>query len=213
MNRRILMAAMVFLLVVSLAGCGKDKKTEVYEGSNTVEIKKDGSITNTITDGFDSELYEEERLEEFALKEAAEYNHENGEGAISIKKLEAEKEKVTLTMEYRTAEDFAEFNGYPFFCGTVSEAFDAGYDFAGVDLCEAGFEPKKGTTEETPSIQREQLLEMGSRKIIIADVPEDENLTIKTSGKILYINGAKYEKKNLAAIDGSGETPAYIVFK
>ena len=54
---------------------------------------------------------------------------------------------------------------------------------------------------------------MGSRKIIIADVPEDEKLLIQTSGKILYINGAEYEKKNLAAIDGSNEKPAYIVFK
>lgn len=213
MNRRITMTTLVFLLVVSLAGCGKDEKTESYEGSNTIEIKKDGSIINTITDSFDSELYDEELLEEFALREAAEYNHENGEEALSIKKLETGKEKVSITMEYRTADDFAQFNGYPFFCGTVSEAVDAGYDFTGVDFCEADFEPKEGTTEETPSIQKEQLLEMGSRKIIIANVPEDERLLIKTSGKILYINGASYEKKNLAAIEGSVEMPAYIVFK
>lgn len=213
MNRQITMTALVFLLVVSLVGCGKDKKTESYEGSNTIEIKKDGSIINTITDSFDSELYDEELLEEFALREAAEYNHESGEEALSIKKLETGKEKVSITMEYRTAEDFAQFNGYPFFCGTVSEAVDEGYDFTGVDFCEAGFEPKEGATEETPSIQQEQLLEMGSRKIIIADVPDDERLVVKTSGKILYINGASYEKKNLAAIEGSNEMPAYIVFK
>ena len=213
MNRRIMTTALVFLLAVSLAGCGKEKKTEDYEGSNTIEIKKDGSIVNTITDSFDGELYDEELLEEFALREAAEYNHENGDESLSIKKLETGKGKVTLTMEYRTAEDFAEFNGYPFFCGTIDEAEKKGYDFSGVEFCEAGFEPKKGTTEETPSIQEDELLKMGSRKIIIADVPEDEKLLIQTSGKILYINGAEYEKKNLAAIEGSVEMPAYIVFK
>ena len=204
---------MVFLLAVSLSGCGKGKETEDYESSNTVEIKKDGVITNTMEDSYDAELYPEELLKEFALREAAEYNHENGEDAISIKKLETGKEKVTLIMEFRTAEDFSKFNNYPFFYGTVAEAFEAGYDFDGVELLEAGFEPEKNSTEETPSIQKEQLLEMGSRKIIIVDLPEDEKLTVKTSGKILYLNGADYEKKNLAAIDGSVDAPAYIVFK
>ena len=213
MNRRIIMTAVTFLLAVSLIGCGKREQTENYAGSNTAEVKKDGVITNTIEDSFDSEYYDEALLEEFALREAAEYNHENGEGAISIKKLEVKKEKVMLTMEYRTAEDFADFNGYPFFWGTVEEAFDDGYDFAEVELLEAGFAPKKGDAQEVPSIREEELKQMGSRKIIIVDVPDDERLTLETSGKILYISGAEYVKKNLAVIDGSVKQPAYIVFK
>lgn len=212
MNRRIKTTALAFLLAISLSGCGKDAETEVYEGSNVAEVKKDGAITNTIEDSFESEDYDQDLLEEFTLREAAEYNHENGEDAISIKKLDVKKEKVRLTMEYRTAEDFANFNGYPFFCGTVDEAFAAGYDFRGIDLSEAGAgedQPEK----EAGSIDAEQLREMGSRKILIITLPEDEKLTVKTSGKILYMSGARYEKKNLAAIDGSEGTTAYIVFK
>lgn len=213
MDRRIRMTALAFMLALSLSGCGRNAETEAYESSNVAEIKKDGVITNTITDSFESEYYDKELLEEFTLREAAEYNHENGEDAISIKKLDVKKEEVTLTMEYRTAEDFERFNDYPFFCGTVEEAFAAGYDFANVWLAEAGADTKADADQKQAMLGAEQLREMGSRKILIVTLPEDERLTVKTSGKILYMSGAEYEKKNLAAIDGSLETTAYIVFK
>ena len=190
MNRRIMATAVSFLLIFTLCGCGNGSTTEEYEGSNTAEIKKDGAITSTIQDSFLTQQYDEELLEEFTLKEAAEYNHEKGEGAISIKKLEVKNDKVTLVMEYRTAEDFGNFNQYPFFCGTVEEAFAAGYDFNGVDFYEAGTASEKEDQVEKVSIQAEKLKEMGSRRIVIAQLPEEEILKVKTSGKILYISGA-----------------------
>lgn len=213
MNRRIMATAVSLLLIFTLCGCGNGSTTEEYEGSNTAEIKKDGAITSTIQDSFLTQQYDEELLEEFTLKEAAEYNHENGEGAISIKKLEVKNDKVTLVMEYQTAEDFENFNQYPFFSGTVEEAFAAGYDFNGVDFYEAGTASEKEDQEEKASIQAEKLKEMGSRRIVIAQPPEEERLKVKTSGKILYISGAEYEKKNLAVIEGGADVPAYIVFK
>lgn len=210
MNRKITMTAALLLLAVSLVGCGKDRQTDEPQSSNVVEIKKDGSIVNIITESFDEGLYDKELLEEFTLKEAAQYNHAYGENALSIKKMEAEKGTATITMEYRTAEDFAQFNEYPFFCGTVSEAAENGYDFSDIELVEAGTEEEDTGAH---SIHKDELLEMGSRKIVITSVPQEEVLRIRTSGKILYISGADCEKKNLAAIEGGADVPAYIVFK
>lgn len=210
MKRKTKMTVLILLLSLGLTGCKKDAPAEEYAGSNIVEIKRDGSVVNTITESFDEALYDKELLEEFTLKEAAQYNHANKEGALGIKKMEAEKGTASITMEYRTAEDFGQFNEYPFFCGTVAEALEKGYDFSGVELEEAG---SRADDAETGCIGEDELLEMGSRKILIASVPEEESLQIKTSGKILYISGAVWEKKNLAAIEGGADQPAYIVFK
>lgn len=215
MKKRIRIIILALMLAVCFAGCGKngkngaDQEAEEISGSNTVEIKKDGSIVNTIEESFDETLYEKEQLEEFMLKKAAQYNHENGDGALSIKKMEVSGGSASVTMEYRTWEDFSGFNEYPFFCGTIEEALREGYDFAGVSLQEAA----SAGGEEGLSVQKDEILEMGSRKILITRVPEDETLFVKTSGKILYISGAEYEKKNLAAIEGRADVPAYIVFK
>ena len=58
---------------------------------------------------------------------------------------------------------------------------------------------------------------MGSRNIVIAQLPPREHLSVQTSGKILYISGAEYVKSNVARLDGpeegSSRETAYIVFK
>jgi len=210
--RKRVVAGLLLLLLLCLAGCGKGKEERISE-SNVVEIKKDGSVKHTMKDEFPSEYYDGELLKDFVMREASEYNKEYGKDAISIKKLDTEDEQVTLVMEYKTSEDYEQFNGYSFYCGTIADAREAGYDFSETELLEAGFEPEKGTTQETPSIGEEQLLGMGSRRILIVDVPQGENLLVETSGKILYINGAEYIKKNIAMIEGDNSMPAYLVYK
>lgn len=217
---RLIKAACIFtVLLFCLCGCGKKESSQTAEateerGVNMVSVKKDGVITNTIEEAFEAEYLDEDSLKQFVLQEAAEYNGDAGSDRIGVKKLEIKKNNAVLTMEYRTAEDFSAFNEYPFFYGTVAEAYAAGYELDG-EFLEAGSMMAENTDEEIPSIQKDQLLEMGSRKIIIAQVPEDENLTIKTSGKILYISGASLEKKNIAVVgnDREGVVTTYIVFK
>lgn len=213
--KRTIRIGMLLLLALSLAGCGKSGSGQASDtGSNIAEVKKDGVITNTIEEDFDSRYYDEDSLKEFVLKEASSYNNETGEERVTVKKLEVKKETVTLTMEYKTAEDFGTFNGYPFFCGTIAEAYAAGYDLD-LELIDAGYQADEDTAEELPSIGKEELLEMGSRRIIIVEVPAGESLTIKTSGKILYMSGAQLEKSNVAAVSADREeaSKTYIVFK
>lgn len=221
MNKKIKMLGLLFLLTaVCFTGCGgkNEKETSAKakeEGYNLVEIRKDGSIKSTIVEPFPESYCDEDELKRFILQEAADYNGETGENSVSVKKFSVKKEMVTVSMEYGTSQDFGGFNAYPFFSGTVAEAYEEGYDFSGVVFLEADAASKKETAEEIPSIQKEQLLEMGNRRIVIASLPEEETLTLKTSGKILYISGASCEKKNQALIKGSkgGTETAYIVFK
>lgn len=207
-------------LLLSLCGCGgggsrgADAPAETKAedtGSNIVTVKKDGVIVSTLEEAFAGEYFDEETLKQFVLREAADYNAEAGDDRVAVKKLAVKKERASLTLEYRTAEDYAGFNRYPFFYGTVAEAYEAGYDMD-VTFAEAGGKP--GEDGESPSIGKSELLTMGSRRIIIAQVPKGENLTVKTGGKILYINGAELVKKNVASAGSDTDAiTAYIVFK
>lgn len=212
MNRRIRRLCVLLLLACSLAGCGESgrgqKGADAQVSSNIVEMKKDGMITNTIEEDFASEYYDEQSLKDFIVKEAGRYNGRAGEECITVKKLEVKKGRAKLTMEYRTAEDYSLFNGYPFFCGTIAEAYEKGYNLD-VELLDV-----EGTDDGQSAVTREQLLEMGSRRIVIVQLPETEgSLIVKTGGKILYQAGTESVKKDTAVIAGGGNTPVYIVFK
>jgi len=214
MERKVKIAGVFLLLSLCLAGCGgsgtdskevASKQAEV--GSDTVEVKKDGVILNFIQEPFDVPYYDGDSLEVFIQENIARYNGRAGEERISLQKLKIRKEDVEVTMEYESAEDYSAFNGFPFFCGTVAEAYEAGYDLDVVLKSPQG--------EDDASVGKEQLLEMGSRKLIIAQVPKDDGLEIKTSGKILYMTGAELVKKDQALVSAGRTEPSetYIVFK
>ena len=214
MNRRkkaVGLLGLLLMTAVLLTGCGQSgagsenakDSAQTDAGTNMVEIKKDGIISNTTEEEFDEELYgDEEMLRDFILRNATTYNGQLGEELIAVKK---------MVIEYGSGEAFSTLHGYPFFYGTVAEAYAQGYDLD-VELYEAG------TGEAgAASINREQLLEMGSRKIIITQLLPKEYLTIRTGGKILYIRGAECVKSDVAEIgtaeEGSERETAYIVFK
>ncbi len=209
----------LLIAVLTLAGCGSsgDGRGESDAGQDTgssvnlLEIKKDGKLSNTTEEAFEAGEYgEEDALKDYVLRNAAECNEQLGEEQITVKKLEVKKGTVTLVMEYESGEAFGAFHDYPFFYGTVAQAYEEGYDLD-VELYEAGADGGGA------SIGREQLLEMGSRNIVIAQLPPREHLSVQTSGKILYISGAEYVKSNVARLDGpeegSSRETAYIVFK
>lgn len=209
MNRRIGILCALMILTGSLAGCGGSEKVSgggVSAESNVAEIKKDGAVTNTIEEELDPELYgEEDSLKEFLVRESNQYNSDAGADRVSIKKIEMKDDMLTLVMEYAAAEDFGAFNEYPFFYGTVADAYENGYD---LDL---QFVSAEGDDKE--GITREELLEMGSRKIVIVQLPKDELLTVDTGSKILYYAGDAVTGVEKSRADMAGEGLACLVFK
>ena len=70
-KRKIMLLVLAFLLFV-LNGCGKAQKEQEQEPSDTgaynvVDVKKDGSVINTIEEPFEQEYYSEERLKDLIL--------------------------------------------------------------------------------------------------------------------------------------------------
>jgi len=205
MKRRIGILCILMILAGSLAGCGGEKSASGSGGGaerNVVEIKKDGAVTNTIEEELNPDYYDVEALKEFVVRESNQYNHDEGADKVSIKKIDMKDDMVTVTMECQTAEDFGMFNGYPFFYGTVAEAYEAGYN---LDMQFRG-----GDGE---SITKDELLEMGSRRIVIVELPKDETLTVSTGSKILYYAGDAVTEVNKSEADMAGEGTACLIFK
>ena len=227
MDRRRKSAAAVLILALTLmlGGCGSgggqvDGGTDTAQTddfTNIVEIKKDGTISNTTEAALLPEDADEELVKDFVLRSASACNAGLGGEQIAVKKLTVNKDRVTLTMDYQSAEAFSAFHNYPFFCGTVSEAYEQGYNLD-ITLTEAGYDAEKGSGEPA-SVGKEDLLAMGSRNILIAQLPPSETLTVQTGGKILYVcgEGIDLQKNSTVSLqgretDGVRET-VYLVYK
>ncbi len=202
MVRRIKETAAFVLLAFCLAGCGA--RGEDAAESSVVEVKKDGSVLNTIKGSFSEEDHgDEDALKDFILHTAAEYNESAGEDRISVKKVKAANDRAELVLEYQTADDFGAFNEYSFFCGTVEEAYEAGYDL------DQTYEDAGGGE----SITRDELLTMGSRRIVIGKLIKDEALTVKASGKILYCAGDSVREVSGDRAQIEGDQTFWLIYK
>lgn len=119
---------LVFLLSVGMfTGCGTSYKAD----ESTVFVLKDGKIVSTDVENFDEKTYDKDGLKEYVKNEIDTYNEKNGKGSVSLKKLDTGEKKATLTIAYRTAEDYQKFNDMELYTGSVAEALATGYSFDG----------------------------------------------------------------------------------
>ena len=108
----------------ALTACG-DKK----EAVTSVEIDKDGKVTNVIYEEFDMDYYDIKELSDMAASEISEYNVEYDSPKIALEKADLVEDDsyAKLTMTYDSASDYSHFNQVSLFYGTIGEAEDKGY--------------------------------------------------------------------------------------
>lgn len=218
-------AAVILLAGIFLAGCGKgeaennqgtgetDAGTAAAAAAETVEVEvlKDGSVIETLTEAFEAEYYNEENLKNMVLSEVADFNKQtlDGDGDISVEKFESKNGSITVRMKYPSSQMYTEYNTDQYnqkslFCGTIAEAYDAGYT---LDLT---MKDSKG--EKT--VGKEELLKMGEDKILIAEAP----MHVTVPGKILYIGenivpSGKNQADMQAGENGEALGKYYVIYK
>lgn len=214
MNRLkwIKMIACALLICVVVWGCGESAAgtEEAAAAAGTeIEVLKDGSILETITEEFQKEYYDETNLRDMLLAEVESFNEGREDGNITVDKFESTGGRLTVEVKYPSADIYTAYNTDPYnhktlFCGTIAEAQEAGYDF-NISLTDV-----KG--EKT--IGKEDILGMGSSQILIAESPS----RVKVTGKILYVGeNVTVSGKNRADMqsDENGESTGryYVVYK
>lgn len=198
-----------------LAGCGGDSSGGGTKetASSSVELKKDGSITEVIVEEFSKEYYKGEELKEYIISEVARFNGSTDEGEISVDGFEEKDGFIHVTLTYPSAEIYSAYNseklgagenaGGVFFYGTVAEAYEKGLDL----------DVTLHSVKDGESIGREGLLGMGDSRIIISELP----MTVKVFGKVMWVSdNVSVTGKNQAVMnaDDNGEASGryYIIF-
>lgn len=182
--RGLLLVSMV-LAALLLSGCSNTANIE----QNTIVVKKDGSVLGAIIEDFSDSKYVSEELKAMLEEEIAAYNAKAGEGSVTLETYEVtEDKKVKVYLEYASFEDYAGFNEETFFVGTVSEAYEAGYEF--VDM--------ENVSGEGAAIGKADVLEKGSMKMVIFEEP----VHVRVNGKISYVSsGVAVEGRKEAAVN------------
>ncbi len=137
------LAAAVFL-IIKLFGAVKgilpesSSKAETFEGETDVEpssdniitINKDGSLTETSVEEFDTSEYDAEELEKMVNDTISDYNG-SGDEKITLKSLEVKDGMARAVISYKSAQDYASYNEKTFEIGDVSKL-----DITGVTLAD-----------------------------------------------------------------------------
>ncbi|MBD5544988.1 MAG: hypothetical protein HDR01_12335 [Lachnospiraceae bacterium] len=181
--KRLLLVSLIFAAML-FGGCSNTGNFE----QNTIVIQKDGIVLGAIVEDFSDSKYVSEELKAMLEEEIAAYNAQAGQDRVVLKDYEVtEDKKVKIYLEYASFEDYAGFNEELFFAGTVSEAYEAGYEF--VDM--------ESVTGEGAAIEKADVLEKGSMKMVIFEEP----VHVRVNGKITYVsNGIQVEGKKEAAV-------------
>lgn len=202
-----------------LAGCGSndgsnsgsnDGNNETdMEASSFLEIKKDGSVIETIVEDFSGEYYEEEELKNFIMSEVADFNNTSDLDKISVEQFENKDGVIHVKIVYPSVLSYAaynsdEYNSKTLFFGTVAEAYDAGMELD-VTLTDG--------KDQEKTIGKEELLGMGDSHILISEEP----VAVKVFGRIAYVSeNVSVTGKNKAVMnigeEGDLSDRWYIVF-
>lgn len=187
---------LVLSLMCLMQGCNSSKEAD----RETIEIKKDGSIVETVRESFEEEYYNIEELESYISSAVAAYNEDFGEIRIEMDKCGVKGKIAEAVMKYESMDDYMGFNDMEIFVGDLSELADTSYH-ASVNL-----KNKKGATASLSHL----IASNESYEAVVVTWPCE----VKVSGKIAYVSdGVEILSGKVANVKVNDEAYAYIIYK
>lgn len=175
--------ALLLTTLVLLSGCGGIDDAK----ESTVTVNKKGIVTEVLVEDFSTESYDEKELEESVKELVDAYNKEKGKDRVTLKKSEVKEEKATVQLQFQTDDDYRGFNHVDFFAGTVKQAKEEGYGFAGAFADKSGKEVSSGTILDKCMDQQVMIIR--------------EPLAVRVPGTILYVSkNMEIQDKNQARL-------------
>lgn len=192
--KRILHTGILLAALLLVSGCSA--KFEPTEDS--VYVKRNGSVIGAVIEDFDKEYYSSSEVEAEINQAVSDYNDVMGSEDVKVQSYEVAEGEARLFIEYKAAKDYKYFNGVDFFCGTVAEAQEAGYEF------DAEFKDASGS-----SVTADEVLEHGEKKVVILEEP----IQVQVSARIAYVSdNVTVLDEKLAKADMEAGL-AYIIYK
>ncbi len=179
--------------IFMLSGCGG--KADKEPG---MVFEKNGSIRVTNVENFSAPYYSEKELEQTIDDSIASYD-----GGIKKDSLSVDHQTAYLTMTYRSADLYSEYNNVFLFYGTVREAREQGIDLS----------PILGAVSTKQSMHiltAAKLEDLADNMLIVMTEPG----TVSFPKSVLYMssNVTAGTKKNTCRIQEAGkEVPAILI--
>ena len=197
--KKILKKTMLLSLILAaffLVGCSNTGDIT----QNTIVVNKDGSILGVIVEEFGDSKYVSDELKAMVEEEVATYNSGAGEDKITLQSYEITEEGLAkVVLKYASGSDYIAFNEEILFAGTVSEAYNAGYEFADM----------RSVAGDGLVLEKADVLEKGTMKIAIFQ----ENVNIRVNGKIAYVSSGVnlVDKKEATSTDADESIELFYV--
>ncbi|MDO5345228.1 MAG: hypothetical protein Q4E91_05740 [Lachnospiraceae bacterium] len=188
--------AAVVVCTLMLGGC--DMLDEVLEekawepGETALQVLEDGTVTETVIDQLDESYYSSSELESMVNSSVGQYNKEHGADAVTVDSLIIENNQVTLTMTYRTAQDYADYNNVRFYNGSMLGAEMDGYLFYNqFKQVEKGTVTGEGLSNEEPLKHKEL-------QVLVTDTSH----AVKVPGDVVFLstNAAPMGRKEVKPV-------------
>jgi len=198
-------AGILAVLMIWLTACGSGADAG-QETMNSLTLDKDGSVENTIIEGFDKDYYDLDGLNTMIKDSIEQYCRQNPTAEITLKGSEVSDGQVRVSMKYDSAASYMGYNSKTLFAGTIQEAYSEGYD---LDISLTDVKDSSNT------IGKQELLEMGQKHIVIMELPSTmtDGMRLQCFGEILYVSdGVNPVSKKTADIEQS-QGVSVVVFK
>lgn len=126
-KNKMIASLVIAVPLLILSGCGS-AAGEV----STIRIDAQGEVNSVVFDEFGESYYSIDELKEMAVSEIDTFNADYISPRVFFDdaELAGEGSMVKLSMHYRTAKDYADFNDTTLFYGTVEEAMTKGYSIS-----------------------------------------------------------------------------------
>lgn len=199
MKKSVLSLVLIICIIAGcLVGC-KDKASNESYDETTINVDKNGKITETIVDSFDKEYYNIDELRNAFNAEIDQYNAIVGRSAAELKDIKTENNNVYVSVSFEDMKAYKAIQNKEFFFGTIKEAYEAGYRF---DITMKG-------VENGDRIEKVQIMGMSDKHIVIFN----EVARISTYRPIIYVsaNVDVLKDKTARSSSESGSGLCYIV--
>ncbi|MDD2959906.1 MAG: hypothetical protein PHE06_11620 [Lachnospiraceae bacterium] len=194
---RVYRFAAVIMCTLTLSACSLPSKNEWKPEETSLQVKKDGTLTETVIDQLDETYYNSQELESMIKSSVSEYNQKHGADAITVTALTLENNQVNLTLDYKSAEDYADYNNVKFYNGSMLGAEMDGYLFYNT------FKQVDEGTVTKDQLSNEEPLKHKEYQVLVTDLLH----VVQVPGDVVYVSENGYPADE-RVVKPSGESAA-----
>ncbi|NLO10164.1 MAG: hypothetical protein GX129_09920 [Clostridiales bacterium] len=197
--KRVLICIISIIGILIMAGCTKEEIFITTDDitSDTMLVKRDGSLFVAIVEEFDKSYYNLDELNEFVSKEVNAYNNKVGSQEVTIEELGLKNGKAVMILEYTKMAHYSAFNSMP------AAYFSAATENVALELPSQYMDTRKNTL-----VGKDAAMKNGKNQVIVLYEPYE----IIVEGDIrFYSDNATFVDEN--KVKGNSEDMTVVIYK